>query len=154
MATMIDGESYLGRVLMRPLSQSGDIRLYLWPLRCLKSKMGGPTFGIDVKGEEIIRYDPHGPRGHWHKGGYDKLGPGGSHQEFPEGVVDTPAQLTWALAHFRAHGQQMLTEAGHPAEAVTLDPTMVEAALADLVTHLDKEGDLRPQAIARGVLMA
>jgi hypothetical protein len=43
MATMIDGESYVGRVLMRPLSQSGDLRLYLWPLRCLKSHMGGPT---------------------------------------------------------------------------------------------------------------
>jgi hypothetical protein len=60
MATMIDGESYLGRVLIRPLSQSGDTTLYLWPFRCLKSKMGGPTFGIDVKGKEILRFDPHG----------------------------------------------------------------------------------------------
>ena len=25
MATMIDGESYVGRVLIRPLSQSGDL---------------------------------------------------------------------------------------------------------------------------------
>jgi hypothetical protein len=56
MATMIDGESYMGRVLMRPLSQSGDLRLYLWPLRCLKSQMGGPTFGIEVKGEEILTF--------------------------------------------------------------------------------------------------
>ena len=94
MATMIDGESYVGRVLMRPLSQSGDLTLYLWPLRCLKSKMGGPTFGIDIKGEEIVRFDAHGPRGHWHKGGYDKLGAGGSHQEFPAGVVDMASQLT------------------------------------------------------------
>jgi hypothetical protein len=89
MATMIDGESYVGRVLIRPLSQSGDLRLYLWPLRCLKSQMGGPTFGIEVKGEEILRFDAHGPRGHWHKGGYDKLGAGGSHRDFPAGVVDT-----------------------------------------------------------------
>ena len=77
MATMIDGESYLGRVLIRPLSPAGDVTLYCWPLRCLKSKMGGPTFGIDIKGEEIVRFDAHGPRGHWHKGGYDKLGSGG-----------------------------------------------------------------------------
>ena len=84
MATMIDGESYLGRVMIRPLSKSGDITLYLWPLRCLKSKMGGPTFGVDVRGEEFIRFDPHGPRGHWHKGGYDKLGAGGAHTEFPD----------------------------------------------------------------------
>ena len=86
MATMIDSESYVGRVLMRPLSPSGDLRLYLWPLRCLKSHMGGPTFGIEVKGEEILRFDAHGPRGHWHKGGYDTLGAGGSHQDFPAGV--------------------------------------------------------------------
>src|SRR5207249_10918276 len=65
MATMIDGESYVGRVLMRPLSQSGDLRLYCWPLRCLKSHMGGPTFGIAAKEEEIRRFDAHGPRGHW-----------------------------------------------------------------------------------------
>ena len=51
--------------------------------------MGGPTFGMDVKGEEILRFDAHGPRGHWHKGGYDKLGAGGSHQDFPKGVSDT-----------------------------------------------------------------
>ena len=74
MATMIDGESYLGRVMVRPLSKSGDVTMYLWPLRCLKAKFGGPTFGVDVQGVEIIRFDPHGARGHWHKGGYDKLG--------------------------------------------------------------------------------
>ena len=129
MATMIDGESYVGRVLIRPLSQSGDLSLSLWPLRCLKSKMGGPAFGIDVKGEEIIRFDSHGPRGHWHKGGYDKLGAGGSHQDYPEGLVDIASQLSWSLAHVHEHGQQLLAEAGYPAEAAALDPTMLAAAL-------------------------
>jgi hypothetical protein len=117
MATMIDGESYLGRVLIRPLSQAGDLRLYLWPLRCLKSQMGGPTFGIDIKGEEIVRFDAHGPRGHWHKGGYDTLGAGGSHQDFPAGVVETASQLAWSLGHLRAHAQELLVEAGCPAAA-------------------------------------
>ena len=154
MATMIDGESYLGRVLIRPLSPSGDLTLYLWPLRCLKSKMGGPTFGIDIKGEEILRFDAHGPRGHWHKGGYDKLGAGGSHQDFPADVVDTASQLAWSLAHLRAHGQQLLADAGHPVAAAALDPAMLEVALADVVVHLDKEGDLRTHAITRGVLIA
>jgi hypothetical protein len=93
MATMIDSESYVGRVLMRSLSPSGNLRLYLWPLRCLKSKMGGPTFSIEVEGEEILRFDAHGARGHWHTGGYDKLGAGGSHQEFPAGIVETAYQL-------------------------------------------------------------
>jgi hypothetical protein len=154
MATMIDGESYLGRVLIRPLSQSGDITLYLWPLRCLRSKMGGPTVGIDIKGEEIIRFDPHGPRGHWHKGGYDKLGAGPSHQDFPEGLDDSAPQLTWALAHIREQGSQLLEEAGYPDQAAALDPEMVGAALDAVIAHLDQEGDLRSYAIAQGLIEA
>jgi hypothetical protein len=153
MATMIDGESYVGRVLIRPLSQTGDLRLYLWPLRCLKSKMGGPTFGIDVKGEEILRFDAHGPRGHWHQGGYDKLGAGGSHQDFPEGVVETASQLAWSLAHLRAHAQQLLADAGYPAAAASLDPVLLVAALEAVRVHLEKEGDLRAHAIAQGLLV-
>ena len=152
MATMIDGESYLGRVLVRPLSQSGDVTLYLWPLRCLKSKMGGPTFGIDIKGEEIVRFDPHGPRGHWHKGGYDKLGAGGSHQPFPDGVDASAPQLDWSLAQFRAHGSQFLAEAGYPEQAAALDPELVDSALDAIVAHLDQEGDLRTRAIAQGLI--
>jgi hypothetical protein len=154
MATMIDGESYVGRVLMRPLSPTGDVTLYLWPLRCLKSKMGGPTFGIDVKGEEMLRFDPHGPRGHWHTGGYDKLGAGGSHQDFPEGVVDMASQLAWSLAHLRAYGPQLLADAGYPAAAAALDPAMLDAALAAVVAHLDTEGNVRAHAIAQGLLVA
>jgi len=154
MATMIDGESYMGRVLMRPLSQSGDLRLYCWPLRCLKSQMGGPTFGIEVKEEEILRFDAHGPRGHWHKGGYDKLGAGGSHQDFPEGVGDTASQLSWSLGYLRAHAQELLTEAGYPTAAASLDPTLLAAALDAVRTHLEQEGDLRAYAIAQGLLVA
>ena len=153
MATMIDGESYLGRVLIRPLSQAGDITLYLWPLRCLRSKMGGPTFGVDIKGEEIIRFDPHGPRGHWHKGGYDKLSAGGSHQDFPEGLVDMAPQISWALTQIREQGQQLLEEAGYPDEAASLDEEMVGAALGAVMAHLEKEGNLRSQAIEQGLIV-
>ena len=154
MSTMIDGESYLGRVLIRPLSQSGDITLYLWPLRCLRSKMGGPTFGVDVKGEEILRFDPHGPRGHWHKGGYGKLGAGRSHQDFPEGLIDMKLQLSWSLAQIREQGQQLLAEAGYPEAAASLDEEMVAAALEALMAHLDQEGDLRSKAIEQGLIAA
>ena len=154
MATMIDGESYLGRVMIRPLSQSGDITLYLWPLRCLRSKMGGPTFGVDIKGEEIVRFDPHGPRGHWHKGGYDKLGAGGSHQDFPEGFVDTESQISWALAQVRDKGQQLLEEAGYPDEAESLDQELVRTATDAIMAHLEKEGDLRSIAIERELIEA
>ena len=154
MATMIDGESYVGRVLIQPLSQAGDLRLYCWPLRCLKSHMGGPTFGIEVKGEEILRFDAHGPRGHWHKGGYDTLGAGGSHQDFPEGVSETASQLAWSFAHLRTHAQELLAEAGYPAAAAALDPVLLGAALDAVPAHLEKEGDLRAHAIAQGLLVA
>jgi len=154
MATMIDGESYVGRVLVRPLSESGDVTLFLWPLRCLRNKIGGPTFGIDIKGEEIIRFDPHGSRGHWHKGGYDKLGAGGSQQLFPEGLVDSEPQVSWSLEQIRESGQQLLEEAGHPEAAASLDTDMVSTALDAVRTHLAKEGDLRSTAIAQGLLEA
>ena len=154
MATMIDGESYLGKVLVRPLAPSGDITLYLWPVRCLKSKMGGPTFGVDIKGEEVIRFDPHGPRGHWHKGGYDKLGAGGSHTDFPEGLIDSESQITWALAQIRENGQQLLEEAGFPDEARSLDPEMVGAASDAVIAHLKEEGDLHSKAIDQGLITA
>ena len=152
MATMIDGESYLGRVMVRPLTKSGDITLYLWPVRCLKSKMGGPTFGVDIRGEEIIRFDPHGPRGHWHQGGYDKLGAGGSHTEFPDDVRDIDSQITWALAQIRENGQQLLADAGFPNEASSLDQEMVGAASKAVIAHLEEEGNLRPRAIEQGLL--
>ena len=152
MASMIDGESYLGRVMIRPMSKSGDVTMYLWPLRCLKSKMGGPTFGVDVKGEEIIRFDPHGPRGHWHKGGYDKLGAGGSHIDFTEDLADSEAQISWALTLIREQGQQLLKEAGYPDEAASLDAELVGAATEAVIAHLEKEGDLRSRAIELGLI--
>ena len=154
MATMIDGESYLGRVMVRPLTKSGDVTLYLWPVRCLKSKMGGPTFGVDIKGEEIIRFDPHGPRGHWHQGGYDKLGAGGSHTEFPDDVRDIDSQITWALAQIRENGQQLLADAGFPDEASSLDQEMVGVASEAVIAHLEEEGDLLPRAIEQGLIAA
>ncbi len=154
MATMIDGESYLGRVMVRPLSKSGDIKIYLWPVRCLKSKMGGPTFGVDIKGEEVIRYDTHGPRGHWHKGGYDKLGAGGSHTEFPDGITDVESQISWALDQIKENGQQLLAEAGFTDEAQSLDQEMVAAASEAIIAHLKDEGDLISKAIDEGLIAA
>jgi hypothetical protein len=115
--------------------------------------MGGPTFGIEVKGEEILRFDAHGPRGHWHKGGYDKLGAGGSHQDFPEGVGETASQLSWSLGYLRAHAQELLTEAGYPTAAASLDSALLASALDAVQAHLEKEGDLRTHAIAQGLLV-
>jgi hypothetical protein len=116
--------------------------------------MGGPTFGIEVNGEEMLRFDVHGPRGHWHTGGYDTLGAGGSHHAFPAGVVETASQLAWALGHLRAHAQQLLAAADYPAAAAALDPALLAVALDAVRTHVEQEGDLRAQAIAQGLLVA
>ena len=155
MATMLDGESYLGRVLIRNLSQSGDVKLYFWPLRCLKGKFGGPTFGVDVKGEEIIRFDPHGPRGHWHRNGYDKLGAGGSHVEFPENLrEDLDGQVAWSLDQIKSQTKELLSEAGHADAANGVDDEMLAKALDDLKAHMAQEGDHRKEAIAQGLINA
>ena len=62
MATMIDGESYVGRVLIWPVFRSRGPPPVFWPLRCLKSKMGGPTFGIEVKGKKFSALMHQAPR--------------------------------------------------------------------------------------------
>ena len=154
MATMIDGESYLGQVLVRPLSESGDITIYLWPVRCLKSKMGGPTFGVDVKGEEVIRYDPYGPRGHWHKGGYDKLGAGGSHVEFPDDVRDVEGQIAWGLDQIKENGAEMLADAGFPDAAKALNLDMVVQAQDAIKERLAEDPKLISKAIDQGLIAA
>jgi len=151
---MIDGESYLGQVLVRPLSESGDITIYLWPVRCLKSKMGGPTFGVDVKGEEVIRYDPHGPRGHWHKGGYDKLGAGGSHVEFPDNVRDVEGQIAWGLDQIKENGAEMLADAGFPDAAKALNLDMVAQAQDAIKDRLAEDPKLLSRAIEQGLIAA
>ena len=154
MATMIDGESYLGKVMVRPLDKSGDVTMYLWPVRCLKSKMGGPTFGVDVKGEEVIRYDPHGPRGHWHKGGYDKLGAGGSHVEFPDDVRDVEGQIAWGLDQIKENGAEMLADAGFPDAAKALNLDMVALAQDAIKERLAEDPKLISKAIDQGLIAA
>lgn len=118
-----------------------------------EGQIWGTTFGLDVKGEEIVRFDPHGPRGHWHKNGYDKLGAGGSHQDFPEGLVDAEAQFAWSLEHLRTHAQELLVEAGHPDAAAALDPALLASAVDAVRAHVKQEGDLRTPAIAQGLLV-
>ena len=154
MATIIAGETYLGEELVSPLSQSGDVTLYLWPMRCLKSKIGGPTFGIDVKGVEILRFDCHGAPGHWHDRGYDKLGAGGSHVDYPEGLTDSSGQINWSLSQIHEKGKQLLEEAGYFEEANSLDAEMLNNATEGIRAHLEKEGDLRSLAIGKGLIEA
>ena len=152
MATTIPGETYLGETLVQSLSKDADVTIYVWPLRCLNTKMGGPTFGIDVDGVEIIRFDPHGPGGHWHARGYDKLGAGDSHIDFPDDVQESSKQVEWSLNKIREETPQLLEQAGYTTQAGSVDKTLLKSATEAIGEHLKKDGDLRPQAIALGAL--
>jgi hypothetical protein len=151
MATKIAGETYRGEAITLPLSADGQVSIYVWPCRILNVRgmgMGGPTIGVDVGNEEVIRYDCHDTPGHWHKGGYDKLGtPGNSHTDFPEGLVRVSDQVDWALAEIRNNGADLLGVADHGDAAKLLDAGMMDSALAAVRAHCVKNAALRDQAI-------
>ncbi len=153
MATKLPGETYRGNTLHIPLSEDGQIALYVWPLRILSIRgegCGGPTLGVEVGNEEVIRFDCHAtPGGHWHGGGYDRLQtPRASHRDFPAEVQSVADQVEWALAHIQHEGKALLEEAQHGEAATRLNPAMVQNALNAVRAHLVQQGDLRSQAIA------
>ena len=151
MATKRDGEKYLGQALHVPLSSDGQVAAYVWPLRILRAGaegIGGPTIGIDVGNEEVLRFDCHDTPGHWHAGGYDRMGtPGNSHRNFPDGIERVADQLSWAMRQITEKGKELLKEAEYTSAADTLNPALVRAGLKAIQTHLENEGDLRSQAI-------
>ncbi len=151
MATKLPGETYRGAGLHLPLSADGQVAAYVWPLRILTVRgqgCGGPTIGVEVGNEEVLRFDCHDALGHWHGGGYDRLVmPGDSRRDFPEGVQRVEDQVAWALQQLQQHGKALLEEAEHRDAAQTIEPTLVDAAVEAIRSHLDREGDLRSQAI-------
>ena len=151
MATKRNGEKYLGETLQVPLSADGQVAAYVWPVRILGApgkEIGGPTIGIDVGNEEVIRFDCHDTPGHWHKGGYDRLGmPRNSHVDFPEGLQRVTDQVNWALQQIQEKGSELLEDAEHGPAAQLLDPALVKSGVAAIKAHLDKGGDLRTKAI-------
>ena len=156
MATKRDGERYLGEALHVPLSLDGQVAAYVWPVRLLRAGpqgIGGPTIGVDVGNEEVLRFDCHDTPGHWHAGGYDRLGsPGNSHRYFPKGVERVEDQVSWALQQITERGKELLEEAEHASAAQALDPALVQTGLKDIRAHLDKEGDLRAKAIRENLI--
>ena len=156
MATKIPGEKYLGTELHVPLSLDGQVTAYVWPLRILtirERNIGGPTIGVEVGNEEVLRFDCHDTPGHWHGAGYDRLGaPGNSNRHFPEDVVGIPQQVTWALQQIQESSKELLEEAEHSSAAEMLDPSLVPAAIDAIKAHLDREGDLRSKAIEQNLI--
>ena len=156
MATKIPGETYRGKALHVPLSADGQVTAYVWPLRILNiggQGCGGPTIGVDVGNEEVVRFDCHDAPGHWHRGGYDRLNPPrNSHREFPDGVQRVEQQVSWALQQLQEHGKALLDEAEYHDAAQLLDPALVHSAIDAIRAHLEQEGDLRSQAIAENLI--
>ncbi len=158
MATKIPGETYRGSGLHVPLSADGQVAAYVWPLRILTVQgqgCGGPTIGVEVGNEEVLRFDYHDSLGHWHGGGYDRLEmPRASHRDFPEGVQRVEDQVAWALQQIQQKGQALLEEATYGDAAKTIEPSLVASAVNAIRSHLDKEGDLRSQAIEENLIAA
>jgi hypothetical protein len=156
MATKIPGETYRGAGLHMPLSPDGQVAAYVWPLRILKIRgqgCGGPTIGVEVGNEEVLRFDCHDALGHWHGGGYDRLErPGNSQRAFPEGLQHVADQVDWTLQQIEHKSQELLEEAEHGEAALTLEPAMVRRAVEAIRSHLNTEGDLRSQAIAENLI--
>ena len=156
MATKIPGETYRGEALHLPLSADGQVAAYVWPLRILTVRgegCGGPTIGIDVGNEEVLRFDCHDAPGHWHGGGYDRLEkPSNSHRDFPDGVHKVAEQIDWSLQQIRERSKELLEEAEHGEAAGMLESPLVQIAVDSIRTHLEKQGDLRGKAIAEKLI--
>lgn len=151
MATKRDGETYLGEALHVPLSSDGQVAAYVWPVRILSiagKGCGGPTIGIDVGNEEVLRFDCHANRGHWHGGGYDRSGiPRNTHRDFPEGLAGIEDQVYWSLKHLSVKTKDLLEEAEYSDAAQAVMPSMLQSAIKTISSHLEQQGDLRGKAI-------
>lgn len=156
MATKLPGETYRGQALHIPLSADGQIAAYVWPLRILTIRdkgCGGPTIGVDVGNEEVVRFDCHAALGHWHGGGYDRLArPGNSQRPFPENLQSVADQVTWALQQIDQRTKELLEEAEYGEAAQQLDPALIQTAVQAIRSHLEQQGDLRSKAIAEHLI--
>ena len=158
MATKRMGEAYWGEELHVPLSGDGQVSAYVWPLRILSIRgesCGGPTIGVDVGNEEVLRFDCHADRGHWHSGGYDRLGtPGASHVDFPEEVADVEEQVAWSLRHLREKVGELLSQSEQGEAAEKVESYLVETGLVTIRNHIEKNAYLRTRAIEEQVISA
>lgn len=97
----------------------------------------------------MVRFDCHDTPGHWHKGGYDRLGrPGNSHTDFPESLVRVADQVEFALAQIKDNAAELLAVGEEAEAAKLLDAAMVDKALDGIRAHLARNSGLRVQAIA------
>ena len=157
MAVKRDGEQYLGTELRAPLSEDGQVAAYVWPIRIVVIQgeaCGGPTIGVDVGNEEILRFDCHDVRGHWNSGGYDSTQPGDSQNTMPDGVVAVADQVGWSIETIREDVRYLLTQANHDDAAQKIDSKLLELALESIKAHLLQAGDMRTNLVAKKMIAA
>tara|TARA_A100001037_G_scaffold306519_1_gene352312 strand:- start:10163 stop:10654 length:492 start_codon:yes stop_codon:yes gene_type:complete len=160
MAKKLNGETYEGTAISVPISQDGQVAAYVWPLRILTVQrdtgpmtMGGPTIGVDVGMEEVLRFDCHGKPGHWHRGGYDRLEkPGNSHVDFPDQIEDVQNQIDWSLETILNDCSSLLKEALHDDAASKVEPSMLVDAVEQIKQQLAVSHALRQRAIDGNVI--
>ncbi|MDE2900638.1 MAG: hypothetical protein OXN15_06395 [Chloroflexota bacterium] len=155
MPTKRPNERYLGQEMRIPISEDGQVAAYVWPVRIVRIggvPCGGPTVGIDVRNQEVARFDCHQARGHWHGGLYDPENPNASQKSFPEGLAEVPDQVAWAFGKIRDDAADLVRAAEFGDEADGVQPEMVSAAVEALSEHLAAQGDLRGKAIADNLI--
>ena len=62
--------------------------------------------------------------------------------------------MDWSLRQLGDRTGELLTEADHGEAAESLDGEMLKAAIAEIRSHLEQQGDLRGQAISAGIIDA
>lgn len=155
MPTKRPNERYLGQEMRVPISEDGQVAAYVWPVRIVRIQgvpCGGPTVGIDVRNQEVARFDCHQARGHWHGGLYDPEHPNATQKPFPEGLSEVPDQVAWAFGKIRDDAADLVRAADYTDEADGVQPEMVAAAVESLSAHLAGQGDLRSKAIADNLI--
>ena len=150
-------ERYLGAEMRVPMSEDGQVAAYVWPIRIVRIAgvpCGGPTVGVEVRNQEVARFDCHESRGHWHSGRYNAENPTESQQPFPEDLKLIPEQLAWAFNKIRTDADALVRAAEFTDEAEGIRDDMIATAVNTIQTHLTNQGDLRAKAIADKLIEA
>ena len=155
MPTKRPNERYLGQEMRIPISEDGQVAAYVWPVRIVRIggvPCGGPTVGIDVRNQEVARFDCHQARGHWHGGLYDPERPNDTQKPFPEGLSEVAEQVAWAFGKIRDDAAELVRAAEYGDEAAGVRSEMAAAAVEALSAHLAAQGDLRGKAVADNLI--
>ncbi len=155
MPTKRPNERYLGQEMRVPLTEDGQVAAYVWPIRIVRIQgvpCGGPTVGIDVRNQEVARFDCHQARGHWHGGLYDPEHPNATQKPFPEDLTEVADQVAWAFRKIRDDAADLVRACDYADEAEAVQPEMVAAAVDALSAHLVGQGDLRGKAVADNLI--